>query len=242
MGDFNRRGILSLGACAGALSVAMPGPAGAQSAEEQRLHDDWAYLSRYREDNDALRAAGVRVESVFLGDSITQGWRDTDASFFTDGRVGRGISGQTTPQMLVRMRQDVIDLNPRIVHIMAGTNDVAGNTGPMTPQMSQGNLMSMTEVARANGIRVILASIPPAAHFPWRPEVAPAAPIVALNAWLREYAQSVGAVYADYHAAMSDANGAMLPRLASDGVHPNAAGYAVMRPIAEAALALAARG
>ena len=144
--------------------------ASAARQAEERLHTDWAWLGRYTEANAELPAgmAGPRV--VFIGDSITQGWFDMAPTFFTDNnRIGRGIGGQTTPQMVLRFRQDVIDLKPAVVQIMAGTNDIAGNTGPMTPDQSKANIMTMAELARAHGIRVILASIPPAANFPWRP-------------------------------------------------------------------------
>ncbi len=138
--------------------------------------------------------------------------------------------------MLVRFRDDVIALKPHIVHIMAGTNDVAGNTGPMTVGMSQDNLMSMTELAQANGIRVVLASVPPAASFPWRPGLETVAPIAAINAWIKSYCARAGATHADYFSAMSDAGGGMKTGLAYDGVHPTEAGYAIMDPIAVAAL------
>jgi lysophospholipase L1-like esterase len=237
MTSLNRRAMLALAASAGA--VAAPVPARAQSPEE-RLHTDWAYLSRYRNENDALVASGARIGAVFMGDSITEGWVQKAPAFFTAGRLGRGISGQTTPQMLVRFRQDVIRLEPRIVHVMAGTNDIAGNTGPMSAAMTLDNLKSMTEIAQANGVRVIIASIPPAAGFHWRPGLETAEPIMALNRWLHEYAASAGAVYADYHAAMSDGRGGMREGLAYDGVHPSEAGYAAMAPVAERALAAAA--
>jgi lysophospholipase L1-like esterase len=209
----------------------------APTPEEQRLHTDWAWMGRFRAEDAALVARGVRPDVVFIGDSITQGWLDKAPAFFTPGRVDRGIGGQTTPQMLVRFRQDVIDLKPRAVHIMAGTNDIAGNTGPISLEETEGNLASMTELAQAHGIRVILASIPPAANFPWRPGVETAEKIRAANAWIRAYAARVGAVYADYTAVLDDGRGGMKPGLASDGVHPTPAGYAVMAPTAERAIA-----
>ncbi|VXC99159.1 SGNH/GDSL hydrolase family protein [Sphingomonas sp. 8AM] len=213
-----------------------PPPAGGntrpESDAEQRLHRDFAWLGRYRDAN-ARVTAPVRV--VFMGDSITQGWFDMVPGFFAPGRYGRGISGQTTPQMLLRFRQDVIDLHPQVVQIMAGTNDIAGNTGPMTAEQTKANLMSMAELARAHGIRVILASIPPADHFPWRAGVEPAPRIVALNAWMKDYAARTGAIYADYWSALHDGP-ALKAAWTSDGVHPNKAGYAVMAPVAEAAI------
>lgn len=204
-------------------------------AAEERLRTDFAWLGRYQEANARITGP-VRV--VFMGDSITQGWFDMMPGFFTPGRHGRGISGQTTPQMLLRFRQDVIDLHPQVVQIMAGTNDIAGNTGPMTLEQTEANLMSMTELARAHGIRVILASIPPADRFPWRPGIEPAARIAALNAWMKDYAARTGATYADYWSVLHDGQ-ALRAAWTSDGVHPNRAGYAAMAPVAEAAIRIA---
>jgi lysophospholipase L1-like esterase len=243
MTGINRRHLLAFGAVAGASSLAraaepapLPAPPPLDPVKEQRLHEDWAYLDRYRTDNAAAASSGTAIDAVFMGDSITEGWLSKNPAFFSARRICRGISGQTTPQMLVRFRADVIALKPRVVHIMAGTNDVAGNTGPMTVEMSQGNLMSMTELAQANGVRVVLASIPPAASFPWRPGVETVGPITAINAWLKAYCARAGATYADYFSAMSDGKGGMKNGLAYDGVHPTEAGYSVMDPIAEAAL------
>jgi lysophospholipase L1-like esterase len=176
------------------------------------------------------------VDAVFLGDSITEGWARADPDFFAKGNVGRGISAQTTPQLLVRMHADVIALKPRVVHIMAGTNDIAQNTGPMTFEDSRNNLMAMCEIARAHGIAIVLGSVPPASKYWWRPEMQPKASAIALNEWMRGYANGLGAVYADYAAALTDANGDVKPSLAKDEVHPTAEGYAAMRPIAEAAI------
>ena len=218
--------------------IAQPFAASAQTDQERerRLHEDWAWLGRYQAENAALPAARADVPRiVFLGDSITQGWVEKAGGFFTPGRIGRGISGQTTPQMVLRFRQDVIDLRPAVVHIMAGTNDIAGNTGPMSPDQTKANIRTMTELARAHGIRVILASIPPAGGFPWRPGLATADPIIAMNAWLKAYAAANNATYADYWTALHDGK-AMRAELASDGVHPNAKGYAVMAPVADEAI------
>ncbi len=202
---------------------------------EERLHKDWAYLNRYRAANASLTATPGHPRIVFMGDSITQGWFDRVPAFFTPGRIGRGISGQTTPQMLVRFRQDVIDLKPAVVQIMAGTNDIAGNTGPMSVAESQTTIMSMAELARAHGIRVILASIPPADHFPWAPGLVTAPRIATMNAWLKDYAARTGATYADYWSVLRDGD-ALRADYGSDGVHPNEAGYAAMAPVAEAAI------
>ncbi|MGK6320401.1 GDSL-type esterase/lipase family protein [Sphingomonas sp. DT-204] len=198
---------------------------------QRLLREDFGHLFRYRDDNAALLASGRPVDIVFMGDSITEGWRDKRPGFFIPGRIGRGIGGQTTPQMLVRFQPDVIDLKPRAVHIMAGTNDIAGNTGPMTEEAMRDNFRAMTTLARANGIHVILASIPPAAAFPWRPGLDVKAPIASLNRWLKSYAARIGATWVDYHPALADASGAMKPGLASDGVHPTEAGYAAMETV-----------
>lgn len=204
--------------------------------EPERLLTDWAWLARYRDENAQLLASKTKVHAVFLGDSITEGWRESQPDFFAKGNVGRGISAQTTPQMLVRMYPDVVALFPRVVHIMAGTNDIAFNTGPMMVDDTKRNIQAMCDIARANKIRVVLASIPPAAFFPWRQGLETSSTIIALNGWIHGYAKAIGATYADYHSAMSNGKGGMKPGLASDEVHPTAEGYAVMRPIAEAAI------
>jgi len=208
-----------------------------------RLQTDWAYLERYRSDNAALglpRAGENRV--VFMGNSITEGWAKYFATMFSGKPyVGRGIGGQTTPQMLVRFRQDVIALKPAVVVILAGTNDIAGNTGPSTLEMIEDNLASMSELAQANGIAVVLGSVLPVYDYPWRPGLEPAPKIVALNNWMKQYAATHGAVYVDYHGAMADARQGMRPELADDGVHPNDAGYRVMVPLVERGIAEALR-
>lgn len=215
--------------------------AGAASAQPPA--DDWGQLGRYADDNAKQIASGQKPDVVLLGDSITEGWVSKRPGVFTALRIGRGIGGQTTPQMLVRFRADVIALHPKVVQIMAGTNDIAGNTGPMTPQMTEANIASMTELAQANGIKVILASIPPAAGFPWRPGLEVTDKISALNDWIRTYATAHHAIYADYWSALQDGRGGMKPGLAYDGVHPTEQGYDVMLPVLDAALrqALAAR-
>ena len=201
-----------------------------------RLGTDWPYLARYRADNAKLMPTPKHPRVVFMGDSITENWVSRSGDFFTADRIGRGISGQTTPQMLARFRQDVIDLHPAVVQIMAGTNDIAGNTGPMTPEQTQGNIKSMAELAHAHGIRVILASVPPADKFPWKPDAEVADKIVAMNAWLKAYAARSGCVYADYWSALKGDGLGMREGLSSDHVHPTAAGYQVMAPVAEAAI------
>ncbi|MEO6359866.1 MAG: GDSL-type esterase/lipase family protein [Sphingomicrobium sp.] len=219
-------------------AIALPALAFAQPAEEtwdqrwaRELKADFSMQGRYRADNERILAAREKVDVVFMGDSITQGWRDQRPSFFRPGRVGRGISGQTTPQMLVRMIPDVADLKPRAVHIMAGTNDIAGNTGPMTQEMTRDNIRGMVAIAKYHKIKVILASIPPAANFPWRPGMNTLRPIRELNQWIKRYAAQTGSTYVDYHPALADAAGAMKPGLANDGVHPTVAGYEAMERV-----------
>jgi CubicO group peptidase (beta-lactamase class C family)/lysophospholipase L1-like esterase len=210
-----------------------------------RVQGDWANLQRYGADDMELTsstASAAKDRVVFFGNSITEAWAPHFAAMFPGKPyVGRGISGQTTPQLLVRFRQDVIDLKPKVVVILAGTNDIAGNTGPSTLEMIEDNLRSMTELAQQNGIRVVLSSVLPVYDYPWRPGLEPAPKIVALNAWMKRYAQSVGAVYLDYWTALADARQGMRAEYSADGVHPNEAGYRVMAPLAERAIAEAAR-
>lgn len=219
---------------AGAQAAAPTSSATPVDPAELRLHTDWAWLGRYRDENalDLARPPQAR-RVVFLGDSITQGWREKRPGFFTDhGFLGRGISGQTTPQMLVRFAVDVAALKPRALHLLAGTNDVAGNTGPFDPAATRAWIASIAGLARASGLKVILGAIPPAADFPWRTGLAPAPKIAALNGWLSELARQEGYVFADYTSVLDDGSGAMRPGLASDGVHPTPEGYAAMEPVA----------
>jgi len=178
---------------------------------------------------------------VFYGDSITEGWGPTGSESFFPGKgyLNRGISGQTTAQMLLRFRQDVIALDPAVVVILAGTNDIAGNTGPASQAMIEDNLHSMVELAQAHGIKVVLSSVLPVSAYPWRPGLQPAASVRALNAALKRYAGQQRLVYLDYHAALGNADGGLDKALAEDGVHPTPAGYAKMAPLAEAAVAAA---
>lgn len=224
-----------LGLAAGAALL----PAACHAAQEdsyevrrqRQLATDWPWLGRYAADNAALAASGVATDIVFMGDSITEGWVGKRPAFFRAGRVGRGISGQTTPQMVLRMMADVIAHRPKFVHIMAGTNDVAGNTGPITPAQTHDNLAMMTMLARQAGIGVLLASVPPADGFRWRPGLATVEPIRAINAWARDYAARAGATFVDYTPALATAGGAMKPDFADDGVHPTSAGYAAMEAV-----------
>jgi lysophospholipase L1-like esterase len=229
---------------------AKPPPMPAQGDEKLReylkkhaedLARDFADTCRYKSDNAAI-LKGAHPTVVFMGDSITEGWGAGDPSLFTLRVLDRGISGQTSPQMLVRFYQDVVALHPKAVHIMAGTNDVAGNTGPSSPDDFKNNIRAMVDLAMANHIRVIVASILPAERFPWRPDIQPVDQIRQLNAWLRQFADQHKLIFADYYSSLTTSSGAFRPELSNDGVHPNSDGYAAMRPIADAALRKATRG
>ena len=210
---------------------------------------DWADMTRYREANRTLVApAAGEARVVFMGDSITDAWQQPRYGGFFPGKlyVDRGISGQTTPQMLLRFRRDVVDLQPKAVVILAGTNDIAGNTGVMTNEEIQGNLATMSELAHAHKIKVVMSSVTPVSEYHVaNPRVAPqtsARPmerIKALNEWMKSYAAAHGDVYLDYFTAMIDDKGLMRAELTEDDLHPNAQGYAIMAPLAEAAIARA---
>ncbi|RKN80946.1 SGNH/GDSL hydrolase family protein [Ulvibacterium marinum] len=199
---------------------------------------DWPDLNHFKEANEKL-AAPTEEENrvVFMGNSITIGWLKTRPDFF-EGKpyINRGISGQTTPQMLLRFRQDVIELKPKVVVILAGTNDIAGNTGPSTLDMISDNIISMAELARANGIKVVLSSTLPAYDYPWKPGMEPAKKIVALNQMIKTYAELNNIIYLDYFSAMADERNGLPEKYAHDGVHPTAEGYKVMEPIVEIAI------
>jgi lysophospholipase L1-like esterase len=229
----------------GAKSPATPAPDDEKLQEYLKKHAEdlarsFANLCRYKSDNAAIK--GSHLKAVFMGDSITEGWGFGDPSLFSHGVVDRGIGGQTSPQMLLRFYQDVVALHPQAVHIMAGTNDVAGNTGPSSPDDFKNNIRAMVDLARVHHIRVILASILPAGRFPWRPDIKPVEQIRELNAWLRQFAAAHQLIYADYYASLSTPSGAFRAELSNDGVHPNSDGYAAMRPIADAALRKAMSG
>jgi lysophospholipase L1-like esterase len=175
-----------------------------------------------------------------MGNSITEGWLNIRPEFFANKPyVNRGIGGQTTPQMLLRFRQDVINLMPSAVVILAGINDIAGNTGPSTIEMIVDNIVSMAELAKANNIKVILCSVLPASDFPWRPGLEPVEKVVKLNVLLKTYANKHNLVYVDYFTAMADKSNGLKNELGSDGVHPNIAGYLIMEPLIEKAIAKA---
>lgn len=208
----------------------------ALTAEQlERLENDWANLEKYREADAQMPAPAAHEERVvFMGDSITEGWgHDFGNSFPGKPYINRGISGQTSPQMLVRFHQDVVDLKPRVVIILAGTNDIAGNTGKTTLTAIMENIDSMSTLARANGIAVVLCSVLPAKDFGWHHGLDPAPKIGSLNERIRDYAKAKGFVYVDYYSHMADREGGMKPELSPDGVHPNAAGYAIMEPLVE---------
>ena len=200
--------------------------------------DDWANLKQFQEANATLGLpSDGESRVVFMGNSITIGWLNTCPEFFKDRPyINRGISGQTTPQMLVRFKQDVIDLQPKVVVILAGTNDIAGNTGPSTQKMIEDNLAGMAQLAQANGIEVILCSVLPANDYPWRPGLNPDQKIPALNKWIKQYAQENEIIYVDYFSALVNEDNGMNKELAYDGVHPTAAGYAIMAPLVENAI------
>jgi len=207
---------------------------------------DWPQLGRYREANEKLPPPAKDEERVvFLGDSITDGWSSSWAGGFFPGKpyVNRGIGGQTTPQMILRFRPDVIALQPRVAVILAGTNDIAGNTGPMTLEETEGNLATMAELAQVHGIRVVLSSVTPVSDITTpegrkllQTEKRPPEKILALNEWIKKYAAEHGAVYLDYFSAMADEKGFLQSELTNDGLHPNAKGYQVMNPLAEKAV------
>lgn len=201
---------------------------------------DWPNLNRYQNENATLKpleAGQKRI--VFMGDSITEFWSTVDPEYFSGKPyVNRGISGQTTPQMLLRFRADVITLEPTAVVILAGINDIAGNTGPMTIEMIRDNIFSMIELAKANHIKVILCSVLPAYDFPWKPNQEPIAKIKSLNEILQNYAVANDIVYVDYYSAMIDERKGLKANYSNDGVHPNKTGYQVMAPLADKAIAL----
>lgn len=227
------------------LSASVAGMAQTESKEqkkmspaEERLTTDWAWLKRFEKANAALPApAPGENRVVFMGNSITEGWINMVPEFFAGKPyLNRGIGGQTTPQMLLRFKPDVIDLKPKVVVILAGTNDIAGNTGPTTEKTIIDNITSMAQMAKANGIKVVLSSIIPVYDYPWKPGLQPVEKIASINAKLKVFAQNNGMVYLDYYTPMADERKGLKASLGSDGVHPNKAGYALMAPLAEAAI------
>jgi acyl-CoA thioesterase-1 len=217
-----------------------------QKSQLERTFNDWSFLAKYREANKVLPPAlPTETRVVFMGDSITEGWGQKansttpDRGEFFPGKpyVNRGISGQTTPQMLVRFRQDVVLLKPKVVVLLAGTNDIAENTGKETLEEIGNNIASMSELARANGIGVVLCSVLPASDFHWHRGLEPAPKIRELNAWIKEYAAKNGFIFVDYYSSMANNEGGLKAELSPDGVHPNKAGYDLMAPLAETGIA-----
>ena len=202
------------------------------------IKNDWPNFKRYREANEKLGLPAANEERVvFMGNSITDGWIGISPEFFKGKPyVDRGISGQTTPQMLVRFRTDVINLKPKVVLILGGTNDIAGNTGPSTLEMIEDNLASMAELGKANGIKVILCSILPVYDYPWKPGLEPAEKIVTVNKWIKAYAAKNGFNYLDYFSSVVDGRKGMKIEYSKDGVHPNKEGYKVMEVLAAQAI------
>ncbi len=193
---------------------------------------DWPQLQKYQSDNAKILDEKTPVRVVFMGNSITQGWADMRPEFFKEhGFVGRGIGGQTTPQMLLRLRQDVLELKPEAVVILAGINDIAQNTGPITLKETLGNIQSMAELALAHGINPIICSVLPANSFPWRPEIIPTQHVIDLNSQLQQWALEKHLVYVDFYTPMVDEKHGLKSDFGYDPVHPNVAGYQVMEPI-----------
>lgn len=215
----------------------------AQLAREEQVKNDWPNLARFRDENAKLGLPKLTKKRVVLmGDSITEQWSRVYPQFL-NGKpyINRGISGQTTPQMLVRFRPDVIALKPKVVVILGGTNDIAGNTGPSTLEMIEDNLASMADLAKANGIKVVLASVLPVYDYPWKRGLNPAEKITTLNEWIKQYADKKRIVYLDYYSALVDERKGMKAEYSKDGVHPNEAGYKLMASLTEKAIAKALR-
>jgi len=202
------------------------------------LAQDWANLKRFQQDNlELVSPEPGEARVVFMGNSITEGWSKKRPRFFIGKPyVNRGISGQTTPQMLLRFRQDVIRLEPAVVVILAGINDIAGNTGPATIQSIADNIISMIQLAAANDIEVVICSVLPASYFPWKPDLNPGEKVLELNTILKQYAMDNNLVYVDYHSPMVNDELGLKKDLGYDGVHPNAAGYFMMEPLVEAGI------
>lgn len=199
---------------------------------------DFANLTKYKDDNASILSSKKKVDVVFMGNSITEGWVKSHPEFFSENNyTGRGISGQTTSQMLLRFQSDVIALKPKLVVINAGTNDIAQNTGIYDPDFTFNNIKAMADIAQNNGIKVIIASVLPAAAFPWRKEITEVSQKVdGLNNRLKQYAGSNKFIFVDYNTAMRDAKGGMREGLSKDGIHPVPAGYAIMEPMIKNAI------
>ncbi len=208
------------------------------SMSETSFAQDWANLAKYETQNNQLpsKQSGEK-RIVLMGDSITEFWSQIQPDFFANtSYINRGISGQTTPQMLIRFRPDVLNLHPDVVVILAGVNDIAGNTGPTTNDAIFGNIISMVELAKANAIKVILCSVLPANNFYWRPNEKAAETIIQLNQLIQSYAKEHDIPYVDYHSAMADAKNGLPKEFSEDSVHPNLKGYQTMQPLLEKAV------
>lgn len=210
---------------------------------DERLRNDWAFLARYRDDNARIGIPAPKENRVvFYGNSITDYWINVMPEFFAGKPyVDRGIGGQTTPQMLVRFRQDVINLKPKVVVILAGINDIAGATGPSTLEMIEDNIRSMTELARVHGIKIVLSSVLPCDSIMIRPDLHPAETVMQLNAWLKKYANENHCIYLDYFPGLANSKNGLRKEYTYDGVHPNKKGYQIMAPLAEEAIKKALR-
>jgi len=196
------------------------------------LAQDWPQLSYYQEANKLLKTPEKPIEAVFFGDSITEGWPQFNPSFFdTNNFLGRGIGGQTTPQLLLRFRQDVIGLRPKKVILLAGINDIAENTGPISLEAIMENIKGMTEMAKANGIEMVLCAVIPANSFPWRPSIDPTHKVIALNQMIKAYTQENNLIYVDYYTPMVNDEKGLISTLGYDTVHPNKAGYDIMEGV-----------
>ena len=213
-------------------------------AERLNQSNDWPNLRRYRGENEKVGMPTSNTNRVvFMGNSITDGWINASPEFFSKNPyLDRGISGQTTPQMLIRFRQDVIDLKPKVVVILAGINDIAENTGPSSVEMIENNLMSMAQLAKANGIKVVMCSITPANAFPWRPGINPVQKVAAVNKWMKNYSAKNNFVYVDYFDAMADEQKGLPANLSKDGVHPTAEGYKIMESLVVKGIEKALKG
>src|SRR3989339_584780 len=206
--------------------------------QDTKMKSDWANFKKYAADNELLKGRSTDEKRVvFMGNSITELWKVTDSSFFAGKPyIDRGISGQTTPQMLLRFRKDVVELNPKVVLILAGINDIAENTGPIPLEDIFGNIVSMVDIAKANKIVVVLCSVLPAYDISWHPGLEPAEKVAKLNSMLESYAIKNNIVYIDYYSVMVDERKGLDKRYTNDGVHPTLAGYRIMEPLAEKAI------
>lgn len=200
------------------------------------MKNDWANLKKYDSENKELSTTPTSKRIVFMGDSITEFWKVNDSSFFDKSKINRGISGQTTPQMLLRFPQDVISLKPEVVIILAGINDIAENTGPISNEGILENIIAMSELAKANTIKVILCSVLPANRFNWNPKISPDNRVIELNKMIQSYADKNKILYIDYYSKMVDDENGLQKQYGEDGVHPNKEGYLVMKSIVNEAI------